>query len=276
MRLASRFDGKRGSMGSWMRARVALPGALLCAAWLAGCGGGDDGGDDGGDGGDGSGDVSYSRDLAPIFAEKCNFCHQNAIIQMDFTKPFDSEVGIVERENSWVVRGSEEEFVVDPGNPDNSFILTKVTADTLEEEVEGVPMPLVTPALTPGELDAVETWIAGGAQDDAFFEESVAPIFGTEVSLGGSRGKCTFCHYPGSPPPRLDVTDPFGANGFVDVNATLGGVRVVPGDPDASVLMQKLLGDEEVGDPMPFVPERMTDAEVADLTAWIEAGAPNN
>jgi hypothetical protein len=53
---------------------------------------------------------------------------------------------------------------------------------------------------------------------------------------------------------------------------------VTPGDPDASYLWLKITGDERiVGAPMPLDPlsgeRRLTDAELADIQAWIEAGA---
>jgi hypothetical protein len=253
-----------------------LPGALACVAWLAGCGGGGDDDDDGDDSDDSSGgEVSFERDIAPVFADKCNFCHHpGSVIDVDLTRPFDEELGIIRRENSWVPNGSEQEFIVDPGNPDNSFILTKVSATSLEEEVEGAPMPFEFEPLDEGQLAAVRDWVEQGALDDATFEP-VAEIFGTDpMSLGRAAGKCTFCHHPDSPPPRLDVTNAFDENGLVDVPAALGGTRVVPGDVEESVLIGKLEGTE--GARMPFVPDRMTPDEIADLTAWIEAGAPNN
>jgi hypothetical protein len=249
------------------------PGALVCAALAAGCGGGADDDDDADD--SSGGEVSFSRDIAPVFAAKCIFCHHpGSIIDVDLTRPFDEEVGIIRRENSWTIKGSVEEFIVDPGNPDESFIIKKVSATSLDESVDGAPMPFAYEPLDADELASVRAWIEGGAPDDATYEP-VGEIFGTDpMSLGRAAGKCTFCHHPGSPPPRLDVTDPFGDNGFVAVSAAVGGTRVVPGDADGSVLMGKLEGTE--GERMPLVPERFTADEIADLTAWIEAGAPNN
>ena len=172
--------------------------------------------------------------------------------------------------------GDDQEFIVEPGNPDASFILTKVIGTELRPEVEGGAMPYEIAPLDDGQVDDVVAWIEAGANDDATFDP-VSAILGTnDQTLGGASGKCTLCHYEGSPPPRLNVLDPFGDQGLVDVAATLGGTRVVPGDPDASVMIQKVTGAQDEGESMPFVPERLTDGEIAILTAWIEAGALDN
>ena len=250
--------------------------ALLGAACLSACGGGDDdGGDDGSD--DGSGEVSFSRDIAPVFAVKCNGCHHaGSATEMDLTDPFGEE-GFIERQSiAFKVYGDDQEFLVDPGNPDGSFILTKVDGSPLDPKVEASPMPLIIEPLDQGQLDAVAAWIDEGANDDATFDP-VAEIFGTQnETLGRGFGKCTLCHYDGSPPPRLDILDVFGGNGLVDVAASVGGTRVIPGDPDGSVLMQKLRGEEDVGPRMPLQLEPMTADEIADLRAWIQAGALDN
>jgi hypothetical protein len=61
----------------------------------------------------------------------------------------------------------------------------------------------------------------------------------------------------------------------VDVPAEdqAGAVRVVPGDPDGSYLVQKLAAAEGIaGDPMP-PPEGLDAERLALVRAWIAAGA---
>ena len=267
---------------SGMRRRLSLPGALLCAAWLVGCGGGDDdddSADDGtaDDGDDGSGEISFSDDIAPIFAAKCNFCHHpNSATELDLTNPFGEEGMVGRRSIAFEVYGDDQEFIVDQGNPDGSFILTKVEGTDLDPEVEGGAMPLQIAPLDDAQVDDVVAWIEGGAADDATFD-AVSDILGTDdQTLGRASGKCTLCHYEGSPPPRLNILDPFGEEGLVEVAASLGGVRVVPGSPDESVLIEKITGNPDSGEQMPFNPEPMTADEIATLSAWIEAGALEN
>lgn len=239
-----------------------------------------DGQGDGGDGEpmgpqvNGESELSYARDVAPIFAAKCVPCHNaSSAIDVDLTDPFDKEHGIVNRENTWVANGSEQTLIVDPGNVTNSFLITKITETALDAHVDGAPMPMVIAKVSEQELADVEQWIAGGAQDDAFFRDQIAPIFGTEVTLRRTAGKCTFCHFPGSAyrPNVLDVFDE--TNGMVNADSVYGGKIVAPGDPEASVLLRKLSGDSAVGARMPREFPRLTQPEIDAVTGWVAAGA---
>jgi hypothetical protein len=60
------------------------------------------------------------------------------------------------------------------------------------------------------------------------------------------------------------------------IAAAAGAVRVVPGDPDASFLVRKLVGPLAAGegDPMPVVGTRPDPLEIDLVRAWIAAGAP--
>ena len=49
---------------------------------------------------------------------------------------------------------------VDPGNPDNSFLLIKLEGPPLGE---GSRMPLTGTPLTPAEIDVIRAWIEDGA-----------------------------------------------------------------------------------------------------------------
>jgi hypothetical protein len=57
-----------------------------------------------------------------------------------------------------------------------------------------------------------------------------------------------------------------------------GAIRVIPGDPTNSYLVQKLLGSPGiVGLRMPRSgPPYLTDAQISQIQAWIAAGALNN
>ena len=51
-------------------------------------------------------------------------------------------------------------------------------------------------------------------------------------------------------------------------------IRVVPGDPDASFIIQKLQGTQTLGDRMPDGGPYLTTAEVNVIIQWIQDGAP--
>src|SRR5688572_17009941 len=211
------------------------------------------------------GEVRFSTDVKPVFAEKCVYCHHTAnATRVDLTRPFDAAVGIVGRAASR--ERTEARLLVEPGNPRNSFVLDKVIRDNLVPELEGNAMPWQIPMLTPEAIASVRRWIIGGAGDDATFRSEVAPIFGQS---------CVHCHNPNSAQ-EPDLTQPFDSVvGIVNV-AAANGVRVVPGNPDASLLVMDIEGNAAGGVPMPLHPERLTEAEVAALIRWIAAGAPSN
>ena len=58
--------------------------------------------------------------------------------------------------------------LIDPGNPENSFLLTKLIDPTPEQ---GVRMPFNAGALHSGKIDAIRLWIAAGAPQEETLEE---------------------------------------------------------------------------------------------------------
>src|SRR3984957_9281553 len=91
---------------------------------------------------------------------------------------------------------------------------------------------------------------------------------------------CSVCHIGGGAPEglRLDAADSF--NLLVGVPSTEGPslLRVNPGDPDSSYIMQKLEGHQSVGSQMPFgCPQTqpcLTTSTIAFIRQWITDGAP--
>ena len=224
--------------------------------------------------------ASYRRDIAPVFIEKCIPCHyRNGAISLHLQDPFDPQEGLYNRLN--IFPESAQRMLLVPGKPEESFLFHKVSAPTLDFETEGDIMPYIQPDVTAAEIEVVRTWIADGAKNDAFFKESVAPIFGTALKLDARRGKCVWCHSAISPfPPNL--IDPFDAErGVVGKPALFapGATLVEPGDPEGSLLFRKIggapLGADE-GDPMPMDYPRLTPQELGALEQWIREGALNN
>jgi mono/diheme cytochrome c family protein len=137
-------------------------------------------------------------------------------------------------------------------------------------------MPVQFDRLTSDQLNSIEQWIRDGAKNDAFFASDVAPIFGTAITLGRAAGQCTFCHYPGSST-GLDILAPFDTKkGLVNAPSALSSkLRVQPGSPEASFLLEKLRGPASGsgGKAMPLNYDRLSNQEVATLRAWIAQGA---
>jgi hypothetical protein len=113
-----------------------------------------------------------------------------------------------------------------------------------------------------------------------YAKTSTDPSFLAEVSLVLARS-CGPCHTSPSPVAQLSLEASRSYSNLVNVPATLscvGEFRVTPGDPDHSVLLQKMTG-ASCGDRMPPTDtsyfDRATD-ELALVRTWIENGAPHN
>jgi hypothetical protein len=222
--------------------------------------------------------VTFSDDVVPIFAQSCVFCHHiGSATGIDLTRPFDPHMGIIRRPNSWMNANSK--VIVDPGNVANSFLIDKIERTDLDAHVEGDRMPWAPLPATADEIASVRQWIADGAKDDPFYQENVAPLFGDGKSLGSKGGKCGYCHYENTYQ-LPDLTHPFDQNvGVVNVASSNGVKLVSPGDPDGSVLWQRIArmggvdGGRSLRPPMPMQFPLLRQPQIETLKAWIASGA---
>ena len=86
---------------------------------------------------------------------------------------------------------------------------------------------------------------------------------------------CTVCHAGAAAPVglKLDAANSFDMLVGVASTQVPGILRVAPGDPDNSYLIQKIEGTAAVGQQMPLGGPFLATDEVALLRAWITAGA---
>ena len=86
---------------------------------------------------------------------------------------------------------------------------------------------------------------------------------------------CTQCHVGANAPQglRLDAASSYGALVGVASSEQPGQLRVKPGDPAASYLVQKLEGKASVGARMPLGQPPLPDATIAMIREWIANGA---
>ncbi|MBW3533704.1 MAG: c-type cytochrome [Gemmatimonadetes bacterium] len=97
-------------------------------------------------------EVTYSADVAPIFKKSCVSCHGG----MDGGEK-RVEYGLDLTTAKGVLAGSEYGAVIEPGDPDNSYLVELIEAGDMPEE--GDP-------LTPAEIEIIRAWIADGAKDN--------------------------------------------------------------------------------------------------------------
>jgi hypothetical protein len=249
---------------------------VLSSLALSGCGAEEDDG------------VTYGDDIQPLFNRRCTTCHHPTTpIGVDIQNPYAPERGLVNAINSWDEAHPEDgmpAFNVVPFEPENSFLIDKLTGELPVDPGDGTgphggaAMPLQIQPLSQPDLDVLEQWVTEGAQPGAFFNNNVATIFGSEASVGAFYGgKCIFCHYEGSPNP-LNLSDPFGPDGLVNVDATYRAdmKRVLPGDPDQSLLILKVRALEpnsDYGAQMPYSYGALTASQVDTVRQWILEGA---
>jgi hypothetical protein len=233
-------------------------------------------------GGESDTSTTYEDDIQPLFNQRCNTCHHPSTpIGVDIQNPFAPERGLVNSENSWYVAnpaGGLAERNVVPFQPENSFLIDKLTGDLPVNGSGGSSMPYQIPPLAPEEIAVLEQWVTDGAQNNDYFENNVRPIFGREDAGPGPfyAGRCIFCHYTGSPNP-LDLSNPFGDDGLlVGASYRANMNRVEPGSPEDSLLILKVRAvraDSDIGAQMPYSFNSLTTAQVDTVRQWILEGA---
>ncbi|MFH1278588.1 MAG: hypothetical protein ABIK65_09435 [Candidatus Eisenbacteria bacterium] len=111
----------------------------------------------------------------------------------------------------------------------------------------------------------------GGDTTAVAFAGDVLPILTSSCAFVG-------CHASETHSGNL-VLD--GANAYANLVGVASfnyppGVRVTAGDPDASVLYQKLLGNPSFDARMPLGGAPLAGADLAKIREWIEEGAKND
>lgn len=134
------------------------------------------------------------------------------------------------------------------------------------------------------------TWLAGCAGDGMGLDANGRPL----VPGGPSGGVltadlasiqqhvftpiCSVCHAGASAPQglRLDATNSYALSVGIPSVEVPAILRVKPGDPDNSYIIQKLEGHAAVGAQMPFGGPPLPTATIAVIRQWITDGAPRS
>jgi hypothetical protein len=227
------------------------------------------------------GELSYEADVHPIFQDRCVICHYDGRDERSLENPFDADVTGMFTQQSRFFEGNHggPQYDLVPGDPENSFLMLKITDRRLLPEAfdpnadpavlaegpteRGIFMPPRPAPMTEAQVDTVSQWIADGATDTQFFRDSVVPLLGEKDNFRGDfcgRGGygfgcilCGRCHYDGAPtypvlelpPLNVDDADSLVAEWLDNLVGAPAQYRpdlqlIVPGDPDASFLVMKM------------------------------------
>ncbi|MBZ5709580.1 Ig-like domain-containing protein [Nannocystis pusilla] len=143
---------------------------------------------------------------------------------------------------------------------DSDGAMSDTDGTTAEPGPTSGEVPTTGEAPTTGPVDP-----SGGTPGECDFPGAVQPIF---------TGSCS-CHAGGQPAGGLSLAtgESFAALVNVESSQAPGVLRVAPGDPASSFLMEKLSPAPSVGQQMPLG-GMLSEGQVATISAWIAAGAP--
>lgn len=210
--------------------------------------------------------------------------------------------GDMNRNGIYGARESKPVPLIKPGKPEESYLLGRLRGTMGGEDVPGSRMPLANQPLTIPEMLALYCFIEGLPTDgslpnmnspinyrDCSYTEDPESLnlLGAGVTWKGRISKvfdanCSGCHGGTSPPEGLDLRGESAYLHLMGESVQKPGMKLVePGNPDASYLWLKLIGDESIeGYPMPYNPltgeGKLSDGELADVQTWILNGAVEN
>ena len=190
----------------------------------------------------------FESSILPIFESRCLTCHGDSAPQAELDL----------RTAASILKGGKSGPAVIAGSVDRSLLLDKVVSGT---------MPPGDDALSREEIGAIRGWIDRLGQAHAALasggisEKDVLPIF---------LMRCVVCHGKRAQEGGLDLRTQAGR-----LRGGKSGPALVPGNPEASLLFQRIVREEMPPEHLLFkyrVRPPSTE-EVETLRRWIAAGA---
>ena len=191
--------------------------------------------------------LDFESGILPILERRCIACHGD-----------NPQGGLKLGTPGELLRGGQSGAAIVPGYPDRSLMLAKIVSGQ---------MPLGGQRLPETEIDAIRLWIdeagrsAEVASANLTTEKDVLPIF---------QMRCGRCHGKRAQEGDLDLRTIASR-----LKGGKSGPALVPGKPDESLLLQRILSAEMPPPDMLFENnvKTPTDTEVALLRKWIAEGA---
>ncbi len=193
---------------------------------------------------------TFGEDIRPILEANCLPCHGGEAPQQ----------GLDLRTAPAILRGGSSGPAIEIGSSAKSVLVERVVAGT---------MPPGDSNLAQSEIALIRSWIDEGAAREAaelgvelVTDRDVLPIF---------QARCVVCHGKREQRGGLDLRTRETRLAGGD-----SGPLLVPGSPDASLIIQKIEAGEMPPPDMQYdyAVRNPTDAEVAKLRQWVASGAP--
>lgn len=216
-------------------------------------------------------------------------------------------VGIVQgdlnRNGVYGARESKPLQMIEPGNPEDSYLIARLRGRIGDTIVPGSRMPLANQPLDIADMLALFCFVEGLKPTSEGAPNLNAPIDYKSCSYSADpenlnllgegvtwerrvkkvlQANCGGCHGGVEPSAGFDINSEDAYSKLLLPSVQQPELKLVePGDPMRSYLWLKLIGDESItGKGMPIDPlngdRKLRDAELNDIKAWIENGAVEN
>ena len=191
--------------------------------------------------------ATFETTVLPILEQRCIMCHGES-----------PQGGLRLGSPAEILEGGQSGAAVVPGFPDRSLLLAKVVSGQ---------MPMGGDRLPEEEIHAIREWIDASGRSNELVqtvrttESDVLPIF---------QMRCQLCHGKRKQEGGLDLRTMAGR-----LKGGASGPALVPGNPEESLLVQRIVAGEMPPPDMLFENhiKTPTDTEVALLRKWIAEGA---
>lgn len=200
-------------------------------------------------------------------------------------------------------RASKPLQMLEPGNPESSYLIARLRGRLRQDIVPGSRMPLANQPLDISEMLALFCFVEGLKPSDAGAPNLDAPIDYKNCSYSADpenlnllgegvtwerrvkkvlQANCGGCHGGSDADAGLDLNAADAYDKLLAASTQKPELKLIePGNPEASYLWLKIIGDDSItGRPMPIDPlngdRSLREAELDDIRSWITNGAVEN
>jgi mono/diheme cytochrome c family protein len=204
----------------------------------------------------GSKTPTFESAILPVLEARCVACHSGQTPQAQLNL----------QTKSAIITGGKSGRAIVVGSSEKSLLVEKVVSGS---------MPPAGEKLTAAEIALIRLWIDKGAPADGEMSQNAAKKSAAEITenevMPIFQMRCTVCHGKRKQEGGLDLRTQASR-----MKGGKSGPALVPGKPEESLLMKKVLSGEMPPAKMlyEFAVRPPSSSEVEVLRHWIEAGAP--